>query len=522
MIVSENSLKVNYCNLYDFFNDIEIGIPIFQRFYAWKATQIIQMENDILEIIRDKTKQLYLLDFIYYKDGNKIMLADGQQRIVTINNLIKAIKDVAELKEISIPEINYFNITYDIVANNKKYQNHFFKYPAAPFKIVYMKLREFVENNIDKIDDMIYIIKNNLYVYIKECNNADDAFDIFQQINTGGKPLTKDEVIKTSLDQFSDIYGIKFDTSKMKDVHQSITSYYKFKTNNSDTKFDNMAIMTFLKDYVTKDATTFQEFVNAIALLDKVSKSPIKYVINYINRATLHDIINILTMQGIDLTTNKNYLTKLLMPLCMMSITLSLNNSTPTAFRYLLNDVVKKIKNKDNVDDINFFLIKYINDDPTTWKIPFESFKEKLGDSTISKGIKKGLLILDIIDKNVSGTVTVSLTNLEHIYPQKPDIEWARYGWPTSQEDQKRIIDNIGNYLLLCESVNKSISNQYITKKIASYNTIIAKDKILQTEINTVDFGKFESEREVYIKNRQYEIATRIRDTLPLGKVLIN
>ena len=45
MIVSKDSLKVNYCNLYDFFKNTKIGIPIFQRFYAWKETQIIQMEN---------------------------------------------------------------------------------------------------------------------------------------------------------------------------------------------------------------------------------------------------------------------------------------------------------------------------------------------------------------------------------------------------------------------------------------------------------------------------------------------
>ena len=521
MIVSKNSLEVKYCNLYDFFANTEIGIPIFQRFYAWKETQIIQMENDILEVINDKTKHLYLLDFIYYMDDNKIMLADGQQRIVTINNLIKAIKDIAKIKNINIPEINFFNISYDIVANDKKYKNHLLNYPTSPFKNVYMKLREFVEHNITKIVDMVDIIKNNLFVYMKKCNNADDAFDIFQQINTGGKPLTKDEVIKTSLDQYSGIYGIPFNTSKMKDVHQSITSYYKYKTNNNDVKFDNMAIMTFLKDYVTKDKNTFKDFVDAINLLNSVSDSPIKYVVNYINRATLHDVINILTMQKINVKTNRDYLTQLLMPLCMMSIALTLNNSTPTAFRYLLNEVIKQIKSKRNVKDINYFLIEYINKDQTTWKIDIDSFKEKLGDPTISKGIKKGLLILDIIDKNVSGTLTVASTNLEHIYPQKPDIEWAKNGWPTNEQDQKKLIDNIGNYILLCESVNKSISNQYIAKKVSSYNSIITKDKILQTDINSVDFAKFESEQRKYIEERQSYIANRIRDTLPLGKVLI-
>ena len=140
MIVSKETVDSKYVNLYSY-QGKQIGIPIFQRFYDWKEAQIAQLKTDILDIIDDKSKEFYFLDFIYYEDENgKIMLADGQQRLVTINNLIKAIKDVATEKGLAIPEIDYFDISYDIFANNEKYKTHFEKYATAPFKKIYIDI----------------------------------------------------------------------------------------------------------------------------------------------------------------------------------------------------------------------------------------------------------------------------------------------------------------------------------------------------------------------------------------------
>jgi len=520
MIISKNAVTTKYERLY-YYQDKKIGIPIFQRFYDWKEQQIVQLKTDLLELIDNKDKQLYFLDFIYYEDGGKMMLADGQQRIVTINNLIKAIKDISGERGIQINSIDYFDISYDILANDEKYKTHFNNYATAPFKTVYLKLREFVDAHITRINDFIDVIKNNIFIYLKKCENADDAFEIFQQINTGGKPLSKDEVIKTALDQFKMVYSINVDTSRMRDVKQSIISYYKFKKEEPDKKFDNMAIITFLKDNVTKDRQSFQEFVDTMNSLRGLDDNPIRYVINYINRATLLDVLNILAMKGIDTNIRKEYMTDLMLPLCMMSVALTLNGSSPTSFRYLLTEVVDKIKNNTDLATLNQFLIDKVNSDPITWKITLEDFTDSLGQTTTSRGIKRGLMIMDIIDKNVSGHLTVPLINLEHIYPQNPDREWARMGWPSHSELQKPIIDNIGNYLLLCEAVNKSVQNKYITHKVSQYRSIIARDNLLQTPINTIDFDRFENDGENYIKYRQKDIAKRIREELSFGRVLI-
>lgn len=520
MIINNNTISSKYIKLYDWQRK-RIGIPIFQRFYAWKEKEIVQFKKDLLSVASNKSAQLYLLDFIYYEENGIIKLADGQQRIVTLNNLIKAIKDVALEQNILIDEIGYFDISYDVFANQNKYETHFNNYVTAPFKKVYLDLYNFVNSNLSKINDLISVIKNNIFVYIKKCSNADDAFNIFQQINTGGKPLTKDEVIKTALDQFSAAYGIKFDTSKMKEVKLSIISFYKLKSSKYDRNFDNMEIITFLNKYVTKDKDTYQDFVDAIALLRTIDNSPIRFVINYINRITLIDILNIMAMKHIDVNTNQEYMVKVLIPLCMMSIVLSLNGGSPTTFKYLLNDVIDDIKNEVSPSKINEKLIDRINSDTTTWQINIIDFANKLGSITTSIGIKKSLLLLDVIYRNISGTINVRRINLEHIYPQKPDPEWAANGWPSHREQQKEIIDNIGNYLLLCDSVNKQIQNKYITHKVSKYKSIIARDILLQTPLNTVDFESFENNQLDYIEFRKDEIAKSIQANLPLGRVLI-
>ena len=520
MLIDKNTIEERYINIYSL-HDKKISIPIFQRFYDWKSREIEQLKNEILELAEGKDSELYLLDFIFYEEDDCIKLADGQQRIITINNLIKVIKSIAKEHKIQIEDISLFDISYDVLEYNEKYLIHLNNYPRSPFKEVFLNLKKFVEQNIEKINDIIEILKNRIFVYAKKCKNADDAFIIFQQINTGGKPLTKDEIIKTAINQYASIYNISIADIKFKTIKQEITSYYKFISDNNDANFDNMQIISFIKKNITKDRNTFQSFINIIHTLKQVENNPIKFVIEYINRSTLLDVLNILVMMNVDITINRKYLDKLLLPLCMMSIMLSLNNGSPTTFRYLLNEVIRKIKCNETLENIELYLINEANDNTKPWKRALSDFEDDLGNTEVPIGIKKALLIIDIIDKNKSGFVNVKKINLEHIYPQNPKIDWALNGWPSHSEDQRKIINNIGNLLLICETVNKKIKNAYITDKVKEYEKIINKDKILQTEINSIDFKNFEENKDKYISERQKTIARRIQKSLPFGQVLI-
>ena len=151
MLIKDNTITSEYVNVYSL-NNRKIGIPIFQRFYDWKDNEIIQFKEDLLKVIDDQSVQLYFLDFIYYEEDGKIKFADGQQRIVTLNNLIKVIKDVASEQSIQIEEIDLFDISYDVFANNKKYETHFYNYATAPFKKVYLNLYQFIKEELTPLE----------------------------------------------------------------------------------------------------------------------------------------------------------------------------------------------------------------------------------------------------------------------------------------------------------------------------------------------------------------------------------
>ena len=519
MIIKSGTIKVEYKNLYDYV-DKKFGIPVFQRFYDWKAAQLKQLLSD-LEYAIDNDCEMYLLDFIYYLDNGKYMIADGQQRLVTINLLLKAIGDFIDKNNLSLPKPDIFDISYDMPSCQKSYDTNFNSYVCNPFKDVYCELYDWVEYNSADIEKIIEILKTNIHVYLKECDNGDDAFVIFQQINTGGKPLNKDEIIKTAINQYANLYDIDM-YGKMTKIKQSFVSYYKFIKKDPSSTIDNIAIITFLKEYITKDKATFKKFSDTLGIIKKLEDNPIYKIIGFINRNVLVDVLNILAMKQIDTKTNKKYFDDVMLPLILLSISISIKKGNPSIFNPIIKTVIELIKNDTSSTDISIEIAKYIDDNSAECKISFNDFNIAMGNpDTKLRGIKKAILILDVMISSTSGTINVDDINLEHIYPQKPHSDWVTIGgWPTSKDEQKMWVDNIGNYMLLAEAVNKKIKNKYISDKVHEYNKIIPKDLILKTQMNTVDFAKFEQDKEIYINERCEKISKLVR-TFKFGSKII-
>lgn len=520
MLINDGSITFDYINIYNL-SDKKIGIPIFQRFYDWNEKQIQETLNNITDAIFDDTKIIYLLDFIWFEEDGMMKIADGQQRLVSINLLIKAIRDFIDSKSLSTQKPELFNIQYDNLKYNDKYQQAFFNYICAPFKKMYLLLLDYISQNEIYLQKIIDIIKTKIFIYIKKTTDSDVAFTIFTQINTGGKPLTKDEVIKTAIDQFANIYKVNV-TYKDKDLKRSITSYYKYINASNNSNFDTISIMSFLKNHIVKDKKSFNDFINYLKLTSKISDYSISYIINYLNRSQLFDIVNIMAIKGIDLKVKKDYITKIMFPLCLLSVSMTMKKANPGGIiTSLYSDVIGSIKSDKNPDKICEEIAAFINKNDDICKIQYNDFVDNLGKKDFSKKIKEALLIMDVIYKTTSSDLNVPSINLEHIYPQKPSSEWAMNGWPTNEELRSDVVNNIGNYLLLNEEVNKKIKNKYISYKIIEYNRIIPKDITLQTKINTIDFDLFENEQINYIYQRQREIAEEIYSNFTLAKVII-
>jgi hypothetical protein len=520
MIVNKSSVQITYLKAYDLVNK-EVFFPIFQRGFSWKPIQTEKILEDILNNINQEQKDIYLLDFIWFEEEGIFKLADGQQRLVTLFIIIMCINEIIEEKQISIEKIKNFSIFYDEETNQQKYSRFKEGDIVAPYKKVYLFIRDFVSKNAEQIQEIIKVVTSKIYVYLKKAENVDDAFEIFKQINTGGKPLSKDEIIKTIISQYSSKYGITMRSSD-KDIRKLIISYHKYISGDTSGNFDTIGIMSFLNKEIVSSKSQFQKFANYLGLVNNINKLAIYHIINYINRSQLTDIVYILGIKGIDINSRREYLNRLLLPLCLLSIIMTIKKVNPGGIILTLyTSIIEKIKNDKSINDIEEILLKFIDDNKQICKISITDFAEGIGDSGLSQNIKKAILIMDIVRCNTSGSLNVESINVEHIYPKKPVTTWATSGWPVNRLEQEIIINNIGNLILLNQEINKRIQNRYIDDKIVEYQKIISKDTFLQTPINTVDFEKFKIQRGVYVNERQEFIAKAVQNDFYFGKVLI-
>lgn len=523
MILSKQSVTFKYINISSL-KDKKIGIPIFQRKYAWNGKHVEKFLDEILQITTETEKELYLLDFIYYPEQERYMIADGQQRLITINLLIKAINDYISETNLGISKLKYFYIEYEIAEYNTVYQEVFSNKIKTPFKKMYSTLKKWVQKNEDKLDKIVSVLDNNIFIYIKECKSADDAYNIFLQINTGGKPLTKNEVITTTINQYKEIYKIDYDEKKYGiDIKYAITSYYKFTNENFTKEFDNIGIITFLKQHVVKDKETFQDFTANLKLLSELKNNPLINIFEYINRKTLIVILYILAFKKINVLQKREYLDYVIFPLSLLSIVLSFSGGLPSILKSIINTVIEKIKKDDKPEIISKAISEYIDQNSNSCKTDLKDFASALGrNDNANAGIYKAIFLLDNILSNKSSNIDIKSVELEHIYPQKPCADWASLGgWPGTSEEQNKYIYSIGNQFILNGKVNNKIKNKYITEKIEEYKKISGNDIALNTSMNQVDFHEFEKNGKNYIVSRQAKIAEIIHESFPLAKNLI-
>lgn len=164
MIIKKQSIEIKKININDLKKEY-IEIPIFQRFFQWNIEQTSQLLEDIENFNIENDLEIYLLDFIYFMEDGKFNIADGQQRLVTMNLLFKAINDYIKNKNLKYSEIDLFNINYANETDDREYKNNL-NSPTKQFKKIYFNFLDWLENN-DEIFDKIYniVLNKNIYLY---------------------------------------------------------------------------------------------------------------------------------------------------------------------------------------------------------------------------------------------------------------------------------------------------------------------------------------------------------------------
>jgi uncharacterized protein with ParB-like and HNH nuclease domain len=212
-------------------------IPRFQRPYSWDHTNLEEFWNDT---IVDNDSDYFIGNFVFYQDGDALGVVDGQQRLTTVTTMLCALRDLMQeegLRDLAkgihllIERPNIKNEKYYVLRPETSYP--FFqeyiqrfgkraKVPnAGPEEDLLKEAYYFFHGNFAQLVSSIKGQSNlsepkkkarileelsrirdkilGLKVICTALDNDDDAYVIFETLNTRGKDLTLSDLVKSHL-----------------------------------------------------------------------------------------------------------------------------------------------------------------------------------------------------------------------------------------------------------------------------------------------------------------------------------
>src|SRR5215510_4813336 len=213
-------------------------IPRFQRPYSWDHANVEEFWNDT---IVDNESDYFIGNFVVYDDKGVLGIVDGQQRLTTITLLLCAIRDIfaeqglmnlAKGVHSPIERSNIKNERFYVLQTETSYpyfQEHIQKFGNQPeveiavgpeeelLKQAFDYLRAQLDSSVEaimgqthlsdakkklKIEEELSKIRDKvlgLKLIFTALDNDDDAYIIFETLNTRGKGLTLSDLVKSHL-----------------------------------------------------------------------------------------------------------------------------------------------------------------------------------------------------------------------------------------------------------------------------------------------------------------------------------
>jgi uncharacterized protein with ParB-like and HNH nuclease domain len=213
-------------------------IPRFQRPYSWDRENIQDFWEDV---IQDNPQDYFIGSMVVYKDGKqRYGVVDGQQRLTTITILLSVLRNTLEevgLKDLAegvhglIERKNIDNKPEFIISTESSYpffQDRIQKWGAAAINVDLLKeestlqsahaqLSELVSDAVKSLNkdttlspkkrkevtqQKLVGIRDallNLKVILVKLEDEDDAYVIFETLNTRGKDLALADLLKNHL-----------------------------------------------------------------------------------------------------------------------------------------------------------------------------------------------------------------------------------------------------------------------------------------------------------------------------------
>jgi hypothetical protein len=230
-------------------------IPRFQRPYSWTRENIQEFWDDV---VRDNPEDYFIGSMVVFKESNQgFGVVDGQQRLTTIMILLAAIRktlaehklqDLAQGIQNLIERRNIDNIPEYVLSTETSYpffQDRILKFGEPDVPVEPMQEEESLQIAFDQltflVGSVIQDVKSassvsgrallqsikqkliqardsllNLKVIFVKLDDEDDAYIIFETLNTRGKDLSLTDLVKNHFTKYLKPKTASVDQTKVK------------------------------------------------------------------------------------------------------------------------------------------------------------------------------------------------------------------------------------------------------------------------------------------------------------------
>ncbi len=542
-------------------------IPRFQRPYSWDRENISEFWNDA---IADSDGDYFIGSMVVFKgNGDLYGVVDGQQRLSTIMMILCALRNALDKENFSdlatgihslIERNNIDNRSQYTLSTETSYpyfQEYIQKRGKPSIDITageeeknienaFVMLTAYIQEAIEavkndstlnkekkqeKIREKLHMIRDkilNLKLIFIELDNEDDAYVIFETLNTRGKDLSVSDLVKNHLAKYIKPKNVNVDTHKIQ--WERILS--TIDGSAADLEMDNYLHHYWLSKY---DFVTLKKLFrqirkhvaknNAQEFLDEIERDTVTYreihETNY-RKWSLEEQILKKSLEALSvfrvkqqvpmvLSLMRSYKSKQVKLKHIQDILLAIENfhfifTAVTSQRssggisLMYASAAKKLTNALSVAE----KLRVLKDfkDKVREKIPtykeFEvNFSEIIFTNELTKNKKLVQYILSKIDGYLQKTYIVDYNNMtvEHIAPQDQK---------GPKKLKSKVIGQIGNLLFLKKGLNEKLKNKDFTekRKILQDNSVVLDNKLKDTKV----WGENEiQERTKYFAKLAYE-----------------
>ncbi|WP_125580234.1 DUF262 domain-containing protein [Levilactobacillus cerevisiae] len=239
------------------FSDNNFVVPIYQRNYAWGKNEVEDFWDDLKDLIDGERSSHFFGQIVTFKNGKEEQeIIDGQQRLTTSTIFLAVIRDISlkiyqdefrgheetvnlesgdDLRIISrqvdkiirgnkggTPSLTvqhgengeeklplqafFFDLTH---GTQSAREGHVTSEPMKNMQTAYhdmerkvletVKQETRLSDRIDKLQSIFELFVNNFYIVMISAPSLQDAFTIFETLNSRGKDLKASDIIKNHL-----------------------------------------------------------------------------------------------------------------------------------------------------------------------------------------------------------------------------------------------------------------------------------------------------------------------------------